>query len=183
MAEDNNAVSVVHKEYEAYVEVWEEMRDHLAGSRKIKEKGEAYLPMLGSPKIPSEVLEYEAYKDRALYYEATKRTKEAMLGAMLMKDPQYINLEDKYTDLFTQVTMDGFSMKTFIRNVLSELCGMSRTGVLVERAKAEDGGSLYFVQYKAEDIINWRFQRVNDKIVLTLIVLREKFVESGKSVV
>ncbi|HGJ5877025.1 MAG TPA: hypothetical protein ACHBX0_12580 [Arsenophonus sp.] len=31
----------------------------------------------------------------------------------------------------------------------------------------------YFFQYKVEDIINWRTQRINGHSVLTLVVLRQ----------
>lgn len=170
-------VTTEHDDYGEFKDVWQEMRDHLSGSRKIKMAGTKYLPMLGDKKNPVDRKNYQSYLMRALYYEATKRTREAMVGAMFMKPPQFTNLEDKYAAEFKQVTMDGYSMDTFMRNVVNELVSVSRTGVLVERAKAEDGGHIYFVQYTAEDIINWRFERVNDEIVLTLVVLRETYTE------
>lgn len=173
-----NGVTTKHPEYEEFLSVWEEMRDHLKGSRAIKAKGKRYLPMLGDEHDEEDRRNYTGYKERALYYEATKRTREAMLGAMFMKPPQFTNLDEKYEEMFKQVTMDGYSMDTFMRNVVNELISVSRCGVLVERARAEDGGHLYFVLYRAEDIINWRFERINDRIVLTLVVLEENYVEA-----
>lgn len=173
----DSTVTTAHEEYIEYMPVWEEMRDHLKGSRAIKDEGVKYLPMLGDPNDPEDRNSYEGYLERALYYEATKRTREAMLGAMFMKPPAFNNLDQKYIDMFSQVTMDGYSMETFMRNVTKELISVSRAGVLVERAKSESGGGLYFVTYKAEDIINWRYERIDDKSVLTLVVLRERYVE------
>jgi len=168
-------VTTEHEEYREYAAVWEEMRDHLKGSRAIKHEGTKYLPMLGDERDQEDRKLYVGYLERALYFEATKRTREAMVGAMFMKPPSFTNLDDKYRADFKQVTMDGYSMDTFMRNVVHELVSVSRTGVLVERAREENGGHLYFVQYKAEDIINWRFERLEDDIVLTLVVLEEKY--------
>ena len=167
-------VSETHDDYDEFEAVWETMRHHLSGSRAIKKEKTRYLPMLGDENDREDVEDYNGYLRRALYYEATKKTQQAMLGALLLKPPVFNNLDEQYTDQFAQVTLDGFSMQTFMRNVLSELVGVSRTGVLVERAKEEDGGHLYFVQYRAEDILNWRYERIADKIVLTLLVLRER---------
>lgn len=170
-------VSTKHEQYEEYHPVWQEMRDHLAGSRAIKSKGTEYLPMLGDQNSQEDQQNYQSYLKRALYYEATKRTQAALLGALMMKPPQFHGIDSKYTDMFSQVTMEGYSMETFIRNMLSELIGLSFTGALVERSTQDNGGELYFVQYKAESILNWRFQRVGDKIKLTLVVLEEKYIE------
>lgn len=165
-------VTTEHSDLFEYKEMWERMRDHLSGSDAIKRGGTKYLPMLGDPNKASDQADYESYKMRAVYYEATKRTRDAMLGALLMKPPQYNNFPEKFMGQLKRVTMDGFSMETFIRNVLSELIGVSRAGVLLDRGTGPND-PLYFVQYMAEDIRNWRFERVNDEIHLTLLVLHE----------
>ncbi len=171
-------VTTKHPQYEEYREQWEEMRDHLKGSRRIKSKGQTYLPMLGDPTDQEDVRDYQAYLGRALYYEATKRTHQAMVGAILMKPPQYINLPDKYLPYLGNVTLEGFSSETFVRNVVSEVVATSRAGVLVERASGPEVDQQYFVQYNAEDVINWRFERVGNEIQLTLVVLHETYVEN-----
>lgn len=163
-------VATQHIEYTYFMDEWETLRHHLTGGRKIKEQGEEYLPRLSGQNDD----EYEAYKMRAVYYEATRRTHQAMLGAILSKPPTYSepDFEDEYADTLRQVTPDGYSFQTFIRNVLSEVISLSRCGVLVDLPLT--GGDVpYFVLYKAEDIINWRYERIEDEIILTLVVLRE----------
>ena len=174
----NNDVATKHDQYSEQEDAWKEMRDHLKGSRAIKKAGVKYLPMLGDPTSRSDRMDYEAYKMRALYYEAAKRTKQAMVGALFMKPPEFTELDDKYREQFKQVTLDGYSMDTFLRNVASEVVSVARCGVLVERAREDDGGHMYFVHYKAEEIVNWRFERIEDKILLTLVVLKESYTEA-----
>jgi len=164
-----SGVATQHIEYTYYMDEWEILRDHLAGSRRIKEQGQKYLPRLSEQDDD----EYDAYKLRALYYDATKRTHQAMLGAILSKPPVFSDFdEERHKEAFRQITPDGYSFQTFVRNVLSELIAVSRCGVLVDLPMT--GGDVpYFVMYKAEDILNWRFERVNDEIILTMVVLRE----------
>jgi len=172
----DNSVTTEHPQYKDYKVVWEWMRTHLAGSRAIKSKGTVFLPMLGDESDDQAKQDYEKYKRRAIYFEATKRTHQALLGAIMRKPVQFTGLTEEQLDSFKQVTLDGYSMAAFVRSVMEELVSVSRCGVLVERARASDGGGIYFVKYKAEDIINWRFERLNDKYRLTLIVLRETYV-------
>jgi len=170
LASGGDSPDSYHADYVEFLEEWLCLRDHLAGTRRIKEEGTKYLPALGD-----DADKYVAYKMRALYYEATKRTHQALLGALLMKPAQYQGIENED---FGQVTPDGFTMPTFQRNVLSELIAVGRTGVLVDLPRDDSAEVPYFVQYSAEDIINWRFERVNDRIQLTLVVLREKYEEA-----
>jgi len=173
-------VATVHPEYAYYYDQWDEMRDHLQGQRRIKQEGTKYLPMLGDENDEDDRRQYKGYLERALYYEATKRTHEALTGAVLSKPPVLSGFDaEKYEEAFEQVTMDGYSFNTFVRNVISELVAVSRVGVLVERS--QDGESVYFVQYNTEDIVNWRFQRVADQVKLTMVVLQERHVvEKGR---
>lgn len=168
-----NTVTTRHPDYVAMMDVWQEMRDHVAGSRTIKEKGTQYLPMLGSKDNPNDVESYKGYLMRALYYEATKRTHKAMVGAIMAKDPTTQGIPEG--DLTGTMTRNGLSFPALARKIISEVIEVNRCGALVERGrKTEDSdGELYVAIYHAEDIINWRFERVGEETIMTLLVLRE----------
>src|SRR5262245_44710194 len=85
-------VTTTHAEYAQYHESWQRCRDVLAGSDAVKAQGERYLPrLLGQGIVVFEgrqLNEYEVYKQRADFYEATGRTLQGLLGALFRRDPQ-----------------------------------------------------------------------------------------------
>ncbi len=172
----NNTVTAEHPDYRKYKFVWEEMRHHLAGSRMIKSKGTKYLPMLGDEHNEEDKRDYEKYKRRAIYLEATKRTHQALMGTLLRKPIQITGITDEQRELFKQVTLDGYSLQAMVRRIISEMLATSRCGVLVERSKPGEGQRTYFVKYTAEEIINWRYERIEDQYKLTMVVLKETYV-------
>ena len=69
--------------------------------------------------------------------------------------------------------MLGTSLVSYAKNVVSEVITVGRAGTLVDW---EDEGEqrAYVVRYPAEQILNWRMERVNGRSVVTMVVLREK---------
>lgn len=65
-----------HPEYIELSDVWKRCRDAVTGQRAIQEGGELYLPKLDEQADDA----YKTYKGRALYYNATGRTVDAMSG-------------------------------------------------------------------------------------------------------
>lgn len=163
-------VATRHPHYSAMEDVWRSMRDHLVGSRAVKDAGVRYLPFLGDPTDADDKENYKRYKLRALYLAATQRTHVALTGAITWKDPVVQDMPENIS--LGDVTRDGESFNDFSVGVVREVVGMSRVGVLVDLP--EEGGEFpYFVRYATEDILNWRYERVGDQIVLTMVVLRE----------
>lgn len=137
--------------------LWSRCRDVNEGEDAVKKAGETYLPTLGG----QDGKEYEAYKSRALFYNATARTIQAISGAIFRKPVQTIP--------------DSPYVKDRAQEVIEEVFEVGRYGILVDLPK--DGGEPYFVGYEAEQIINWRYQTIGDEEVLTMVVLREEFSE------
>ncbi len=159
------------------------MRRHLIGTRAIKEDGEKWLPFLGDPTDEDDRDNYNRYKTRAMYLEATKRTHQALSGAITWKQPVITDLSEGMLDKLNDVTMEGHSFYMLVGKVVEQVVAVSRCGVLVDLPVVNEtfnkGEHPYFVMYKTEDVINWRHERIGDQIKLTLVVLRETFWEEG----
>lgn len=67
-------VDTCHPDYEAHRDEWCLMRDVSAGHKAVQAKGEVYLPNLSDPE------EYQAYKKRATFFNATGRVVDALTG-------------------------------------------------------------------------------------------------------
>lgn len=146
-----------HKEYDEFSARWKRCRDCVAGEDAVKAAGATYLPELGKPGEPDHDKTNKAYRDRALFYNATARTLRGIVGSIFRKDAE-VQPEEPYV---VQVA----------KEVLEEVLEVGRSGVLVDAPK--DGGPPYAVIYKTEDIINWRYTKDGDNTILEMVVLRE----------
>ena len=77
-------VTTRHPQYAENEGKWQKCRDAFDGSEAVKARGETYLPKLGGQSSD----DYDAYSERALYYNATARTIQGWLGCVFRKDPQ-----------------------------------------------------------------------------------------------
>ncbi len=69
--------------------------------------------------------------------------------------------------------MLGTSLFGYAKNVVQEVISVGRSGTLVDW-EGDFEQRAYASAYRAEDILNWRVERVNGRNVPTLIVLRER---------
>lgn len=105
--------------------------------------------------------EYAAYVSRATYFNVTRRTCAALVGAMLRKPfTSSIDVEDINI-------CDGVSFDQFAAESLQTLMYAGRMGVLVDYD--EDKQAPYIIPYTSNNIINWRSQHE----MLTMVVLEE----------
>ncbi len=164
-------VDACHNEYIENLPEWRKYRDVIAGAKKVKDGGEIYLPKIAD--MGSD--DYIAYKQRAVFFNATGRTVESFVGMIFRKDPEFET--DASLDPFKEdVTLEGESLYEFAKFIVGEVIAIGRGGTLVEWSKEE--ARPYFAHYPAEQIINWRAQRVNGKTTVSMIVLHELVLES-----
>ncbi|MDR5611366.1 MAG: hypothetical protein RAM37_13585, partial [Arsenophonus sp.] len=71
----------------------------------------------------------------------------------------------------------GSSLYQLAQSSLESVLEVGRHGLYVDYNDTSE--QVYFFQYKAEDIINWRTQRINGRNHLTLVVLRETVEEKA----
>jgi hypothetical protein len=174
-----------HPEYECKFSQWERCRDAIEGADAVKGKETIYLP-----KLPEQdVLSYERYLKRALWFNASARTLKGLKGLVLLK-PINISEVSGNEEFVDDADMQGKSFATFIERVLEEVIGIGRYGILIDHPQAaadteqsqadaeKDGYRPYLSGYRAEVITNWVLSRVNNHMALTRVVLVEDFEEA-----
>ena len=173
------AVDTKHKEYLESYEIWERCEHASEGQDEIHEYGTKFLPRLSGQTDQ----EYYAYKQRALYYNATARTVDGLTGMLFLK-PEVITAPAAMDSIITDVTMGGLSLHQFAEMIAEEVITIGRAAVLVDyppiinavtlaQAQAQ-GARPYATMYDAESIINWKTGRINNVEQLTLVVLEEE---------
>ena len=173
-------VNSTHPDYDSNLPAWLRARDVFAGEDTLKSAGERYLPKLDSQSSD----EYHAYKSRASFFNATARTADGFVGLIFRRDPTFKLPDGKSgvgrasATFLEDADMLGTTLVSYAKNVTSEVIGVGRAGTLIDWATSSGGpmGSedrAYAVLYQAEQIINWRTERVNGRNVPTLVVLRE----------
>ncbi|KDD63311.1 hypothetical protein L536_2173, partial [Bordetella bronchiseptica SO10328] len=154
---------------------WERCRTALQGQDAVHAAGEKYLPKLAG----QDKAEYDAYKGRAMFYGATARTEEALIGMVFRKEPT-VTLPAALQPMIEDADLAGTPVDTFIENVTKEVIDVTRVGVLVDYPVASGefmtvgqaqaaGMRPYLATYKAEAIINWRTARVRGVNQLVLV--------------
>jgi hypothetical protein len=167
-------VNSLHPEYVAHQDLWRTLRDVIAGDTEIKRAGARYIARLEGQNDA----EFQAYVDRGFFYNATARTVSGYLGMIFRREP-VVKLPDAKTVLgktlkafLDDVDLLGKEIGGYAREVVSEVTVIGRAGTLIDWiGKGEDRA--YWSFYRAEDILNWREQRIDGRLQLTLVVLRE----------
>ena len=178
-------VNTRHKDYTTFAPKWKRCRDAAAGQDAVHAAGETYLPKLGA----QETEDYNAYRKRAGFYNATWRTMSGLLGMMFRKPPQ-AKLASSVEAMAKDIDMAGTSLETFARKAALEILGPGRVGILVDhpaiegvtaisvKAAEDQGLRPMLKQYKAETIINWKYERIRNYWMLSMVVLEEEIEEA-----
>ena len=152
----------------------------LAGEDAVKAAGERYLPRLDSQTDE----EFLAYRSRASFFNATARTADGYIGLIFRRPPFVKTPEARaaqaasagvgkaLSQFVNDADMLGTSLYGYAKNVVSEVIAVGRAGTLMDW-EGEFENRVYASLYAAEQIINWRVERVNGRNVPTLVVLKE----------
>ncbi len=147
---------------------YEELSIIRQGERAVKASGERLLPALGG-QTPDE---YEKYKDRGSFYNALKKTIQAMVGSLLRKDP-IVEVPADMEDMLDRITVDNKGFDELARTVSDGVVTFGRIGLLVDKDDQADSEP-YVAVYSALNIINWRTEIIDGQEKLVLLVLREQ---------
>ena len=166
-------VNSTHPDYDASVTAWSRARDVMAGEDALKAAGERYLPRLDSQSDE----EYAAYKERAAFFNATARTAEGYVGLIfrrppLIKTPEDGGLGSALSEFVNDADMLGTPLVSYAKNVIGEVIAVGRCGTLIDW-ESEVENRAYVSRYAAENILNWRVERINGRNITTLVALRE----------
>jgi len=168
-------VNNTHPDYDAALPTWNRARDVMAGEDAIKAAGVRYLNKLDSQTEE----EYTAYKSRASFFNATARTAEVYLG-LIFRRPPFIKVPADSSALATAMgefvndtDMLGSPLAAYAKSVVNEIITVGRAGTLIDWEDTVEN-RVYTSLYRAEQIINWRVERINGRNVSTMVVLAEE---------
>lgn len=164
-------INTPHPEYTASLAVWKRVKDCLDGPDAVKRGATIYIPRLKGQKDD----EYDAYVSRALYFNATGRTHEAMLGFIFRKAPTTAKA-DILKKFLLDVDLANSPMTSYARQTVYSVAGTGRAGTLVDWSTEE--GRPYFAFYPESCILNWEETRIGGKTLLTMLVLKEVTLEA-----
>lgn len=165
-------VNSTHPDYDDNITAWSRARDVIAGEDAVKAAGERYLPRLESQNDQ----EYGAYRERASFFNATARTAEGYVGLIFRRPPFWKMPEGSALGLAlaefkNDADMLGTPLLGYAKNVVSEVISVGRAGTLIDWEGTEN--RVYASLYCAENILNWRVERINGRNIPTFIVLHE----------
>jgi len=169
--------------YKNVVGLWQKCRDVSAGEEAVLSAGEAYLPKLGG----QGATEYDAYKRRAGFYNATRRTIDGLSG-LIFRKPPVVTAPTAAEPWLTDVDLAGTNFARFAEEVVEEMLTVTRVGLLVDMPRAS--GELvtqaqatasnlrpFVTLYRAEDILDIRVGQRDNVTVITQVRLREATAE------
>jgi hypothetical protein len=173
------------REYNDAVQSWQLVKDCVAGSRAVKDKGILYLPMPDpTNKSEENLADYEALKLRALFLNITGRTRQGLIGAVFRKTAE-VDLPSVVEYLIENASGDGTSLEQLSKEAVGEDLDTGRGGFFVDYptkdtpgdvrpTKAQTAGRFAHIHlYEAMSIINWREDVINGVRKLTMVVLSE----------
>ena len=141
-------VNTLNAQYKKYAPEWEQCRAAIEGERAVKDKGTLFLPQIAG----QDNNRYSAYKKRALFFNATGRTVEGLLG-FLFRKPPILTPPNGDKNFFNSLAASGSPFDVFLKAIAQEVLSVGRVGVLCDVSVLGFPQSTY---YAAESIINWR---------------------------
>lgn len=161
------------------------VRDVYEGTLKMRDRGEAYLPM-----FPKETPKhYTSRKDTAVLFNAFRRTVGGLTGMVFRKDPQPTEVvQEALVAELENVDMAGRDLATFARDHFQDAMTDGHAGIFVDMRKVDEGefGSLleerkelrpYWVSICKGDIVRFRTATVGGQIILVHLAFRETTTE------
>lgn len=168
---------------------WQMADDFCDGQRAVKERGQTYLPDPNMLSDDTDGKVYERYKQRACLFPVASRTLQSMIGAAFAKWPS-MDAPPNLEYLESDADGSGVSVYQQSQSTASAVLRNGRAGLLVDFPQSDgqltvadmQSGAILanILAYSAEQIINWRTERVGAINRLVLVILREVVHEPGE---
>lgn len=178
-------VDTVREEVTAASHRWDIVEDCMNGDRAVKAKGRKYLPMPNPGDQSKENVEqYANYKERAVFYNVTRRTVDGWNGQVFSRDP-ICTLPPGSTgdDMWNDIDGNGSSLDQQAKVALGSVMAYARGGLLVDYPHVSGPITVSEMKenyirptihfYGPKSIINWRLRKVGGVHIPDLIVLKE----------
>lgn len=168
------AVDTVHPDYTKNKKAWARVRDCMDGEDVVKSKKELYLPRPSG--MTGEYADaYDGYIERAHFPLVTAYALSGALGIVITKLPEF-NVPKQLEYILKTATKDGRSLNQLFLDMIIEVFQTGRCPLLVDVISSKN--EFRFVDYKAEEFINWKTPLVDEEKSLTLAVLKEAHPDS-----
>lgn len=173
------AVDTLHNDYTNSLTAWTYCRDVIGGDDNVKAKKTLYVPMLSE----QSTTEYQAMLNRPVFEGFTQRTLDGLSGLVFSKSPTQ-EVSTKLESLFENIDLDNSTLTDIAQDTVSDVLSVGRLGLLVDMASVDTQGMTaaevellnvrpYIKKYTTENIINWKYENINNTQVLTMVVLKE----------
>ena len=162
------AISDTHRDYMEWQTAWRRIRHAVSGEDAVKDAEMEHLPKPSG----QDLMDYHGYLQRAMFYGATGRTVQGLVGAVFRKTPM-IDVPERMRLPMKNVTLTGIDLETFAKTCAEEVLTLGRFGVLVDRSTDENNRP-YFRGYASEAIHNWRTRNIDGVVKLDQVVLYEE---------
>ena len=173
---------IEHPFYTRFKRRWKLINDVLAGKDDLDMGGETYLLR---PSDYSDA-QYQAYQDRAVFYNATARTLEGYQGAIYRKEAT-VTLPEEMQYLLTDADGEGNNLTQFSKSVARDVIPKGRGGLLIDYPDTTGIKTLaderkynirsHMSAFSPESILNWGTRRVGAKTVLDYLLIEEGLVD------
>lgn len=180
---NKNDVTFQREEYKAAESARRLVNDVVEGSEKVKAGGTLYLPQPNPTDTSEENKErYKQYVKRATFFNATGKTLSSLVGAAFRTDPM---LDAAPSLDYVAEDIDGSGVNIYQQSqcTLEGVLKSGGHGLLVDypttdapatRADMLSGAiRATTISIEAEQITNWKVERVGAKNVLTMLVISE----------
>lgn len=182
---DKNSPAYHNEAHDAMEGAWDLMDHVCAGTLAIRSQGRVYLPM----EPAEDVREYEQRLRRALFFNATERTLNALVGMVFRKEPKLSDdVPPPIVGLWENIDNTGTHGAVFAKEAFASAMKYGHGLIYVDMPPPLGPGATladerlanrrpYWVFYEADQIVNWRYESINGQSVLTLLVLEEESTE------
>ena len=170
-----------HGGYEAFAEKWFKTRCAVEGQTAVHKAGEKFLPRLTDQTDN----DYNGYKLRATYFNATGRTLDGLVGMVFRKEMK-LEYPDALEPLVEDIDLAGNSIDMLAMRTIGDVIQVGRAGILVEYPQVTEAPTSqadvarmnlrpYTTYYPAESILDWRVERVNNVMQPVMVKLAETY--------
>lgn len=184
-----------HPEYTLMQEEVKNVRTAILGSPFVKAERETLLPHPSSidTSSPEAKMRYNAYLAGAEFDEFPKQTLKTILGRMKFNSLS-VELPDKISYLIENIDNDGTSLIGAIENAAASIAPLKwhclvtdyrgLSGLALDEVSKADVAAIKprasIKQYPRESVIWWNYDRIDDAMQLTFIMLREVTLDFNK---
>jgi hypothetical protein len=156
--EDLSGIADRHPQFLDAEPLWSSIRHAIDGAHAVKANG--YLPEL-SAHLGNRAAR-DAYVKRAVWFNATARTIDALTGAAMRREP-IVTVPRRFMPRLDDVSNQGESFHNFCKKAIRETLSYGRYIFMVDIPPPGGGNSLnpldrlpYIVGYSAQCLTNWR---------------------------